>query len=129
MENFKEKFWEYAIHLEEGKAESILLDDNKRLDILTRSIKCDGETAKFIIAMEEMAELCKEISKVLRKKGDILNLLEEMADVQICLGFVQMISGITNEQLEAAIAVKLAREEERLAKLAQNKTEEKDARK
>ena len=37
----------------------------------------------LIIVMEELAELSQAVAKELRMKGDKINLLEEMADVQL----------------------------------------------
>ena len=63
----------------------------------------------IIIAMEELSELQKEISKELRGKGDKVNVLEELADVQIVIYYVKKILGISNEDIEKAISVKIDR--------------------
>lgn len=60
----------------------------------------------LIIAMEEMSELQKEISKVLRGMGDQLSLVEEMADVAICILYLQEICGISTDDLYKAMNVK-----------------------
>ena len=57
----------------------------------------------LIIDMEEMAELTQEISKLIRGKGDYFSLLEEMADVQICLYHLQNLYKISDENLNKAI--------------------------
>ena len=54
----------------------------------------------LIIVMEELAELTKEISKELRGKGDIVNLTEELADVQLGIYYVQEIVGIDDENIK-----------------------------
>ena len=59
--------------------------------------------------MEELSELQKEISKELRGKGDKVNVLEELADVQIVIYYVKKILGISNEDIEKAISVKIDR--------------------
>ena len=59
--------------------------------------------------MEELAELSKEISKELRGKGDEISILEELADVQLCIYYIQEICGISNDALCKAINVKTAR--------------------
>ena len=66
----------------------------------------------LIIVMEELSELSKEISKELRGKGDKTNILEELADVQVGLYYVQEICKINDEDLHKAINVKMKRLED-----------------
>ena len=63
----------------------------------------------LIIVMEELSELSKEISKELRGKGDKTNILEELADVQLGIYYVQEICKINNEDLHKAMNVKMKR--------------------
>lgn len=62
-----------------------------------------------IIAIQELNELSVELTNWLRGKDGKLGLLEEMADVQIVLYTMQEFLGITDEELEAAIDVKMRR--------------------
>lgn len=84
-------------------------------DILNRSIESnigDGNPRghrNLIICQEELSELAKEISKELRGKGDRVNILEELADVQISIYYIQNICHITDSELNKAIAVKMKR--------------------
>ena len=77
----------------------------------------------LVIAMEEMSELQKEISKCLRGKGNRSDLLQEMADVYICLAYVQAICAddpefaFSDKDLDDAIDVKLLRCHERIAEM------------
>ena len=80
--------------------------------IVRRDIKRLGETMCNIIAMEELSELSKEISKELRGKGDNTNILEELADVQLGIYYVQEICKINNEDLHKAMNVKMKRLED-----------------
>lgn len=66
----------------------------------------------LIIVMEELSELSKEISKELRGKGDNINILEELADVQLGIYYVQEICKINNEDLHKAMNVKMKRLED-----------------
>lgn len=66
----------------------------------------------LIIVMEELSELSKEISKELRGKGDQYNILEELADVQLSIYYVQEVCGIKNEDLCKAMNIKMKRLEE-----------------
>lgn len=60
----------------------------------------------LIIVMEELFELGQEVSKELRVKGDYYNLLQELADVQLGIYYIQEICGISDEALKAAEIVK-----------------------
>lgn len=59
--------------------------------------------------MEELAELTKEISKELRGKGDYINILEELADVQLGIYYVQETCGIETDKLHKAMKIKMSR--------------------
>ena len=66
------------------------------------------------VAIEEMAELTKEICKDFRGKGNREHIIEEMADVCIMLDQLMIIYDIkTNEMLDE-IDIKTARLEERI---------------
>lgn len=61
----------------------------------------------LIVMIEEFSEAQKELSKFLRGKGDEEGLLEEMADVQICLFKYQKLFGISDELLNKAMCIKI----------------------
>lgn len=61
------------------------------------------------ITMEEAAELSIECSKMNRGLGDRLGLLEEMADMYICLSYLSIIHDVDYEDICYAIRVKLLR--------------------
>lgn len=44
-----------------------------------------GAEKQIIVAMEECAELTKELSKLLRNKNNLMSVAEEMADVEIMI--------------------------------------------
>lgn len=93
------------------KLENAIPMDEKYIEkIIADSINSTGNDGiHLIIAMEELSELQKEISKELRGKGDKVNVLEELADVQIVIYYVKKILGISNEDIEKAISVKIDR--------------------
>ena len=62
-----------------------------------------------IIVMEELAELSQAIAKQLRDKGDNINLLEELADVQLGIYYIQEIFNIADVSLNRAMNVKMKR--------------------
>lgn len=90
------------------------LEKEKIMDIIDRSVsKTDSVTPRghrnLIIVTEELAELTQEVSKKLRGKENYYNLLEEMADVQLALYYLQNICGICDEDLQKAIRIKAER--------------------
>lgn len=94
------------------------IDKEWMLDVLNQSVDSnlsDGNPRghrNLIIVMEELSELSKEISKELRGKGDKTNILEELADVQLGIYYVQEICKINNKDLHKAMNVKMKRLED-----------------
>lgn len=78
----------------------------------------NNETAEInsVICMEELAELQQEISKQIRGKGDALGILEELADVCICLEMLKKMFQFTNDEIARAVDIKLERYERRSMK-------------
>lgn len=74
----REKFFD-------GLCSGVKFTDAERNEIVKKAVEHHGIETTGIICMEEMAELQQQISKYLRGCGDRLCLLEEMADVYICL--------------------------------------------
>lgn len=73
------------------------------IDIYTEAIKTFGALPQMVVAIEECSELQKEITKIIRKKGDLSNLAEEIADVEIVieeLKYIFTIHGKVKEQKE-----------------------------
>ena len=64
------------------------------IDIYKKAINTFGESAQMIVALEECSELQKEITKLLRGKGNLEHLAEEMADVEIMLEQLELIYGV-----------------------------------
>lgn len=54
--------------------------------------KKNGKEVISVVAIEECSELQKEITKMMRERGNKMNLLEEMADVYICLAELRSIT-------------------------------------
>lgn len=53
-----------------------------------------GDESQKIMAIEEMSELTKELSKELRGRGDIEHVADELADVEIMLAQLKIIYNI-----------------------------------
>lgn len=81
----------------------------KQQDYIEEMIDAFGKDTTLIIAMEELAELQQQLSKVYRGKSDTLNLLEEMADVCICIDLIMKVTQLEPEQLEFWINKKMQR--------------------
>ena len=69
-------------------------------------VKKNGIRFQSMIAQEECAELIQAISKCLRSKEEIpikerMNLIEEIADVMICIQQLQCMYYINDEELYA----------------------------
>ena len=98
----------------EGMCKEINLTEKDVEYIMSLSLPACNKTTKCMVIMEELAELQQAISKMNRdEKCSICQLIEEMADVTICLDFLQRIFGISDETLGQAVKVKLLREGER----------------
>lgn len=82
--------------------------------VLEKAIEKWGKEAQTIVAMEECAELIKECSKMLRGQGNIDHLIEEIADVMICIEQLEIIHDIDNGDVLTEQVFKLDRLEKRL---------------
>lgn len=88
----------------------IELSESERRRIMRNSLKRVSWQTKCTVTMEELAELQQQISKQIRGCGDRIGLLEEMADVYICLNFLKSIFNVSEEDLRKSIDIKLERE-------------------
>ncbi len=107
--------------------------DSKRFHFLMHKIdaRINNETMdrygikmQSLVAMEELAELQKAISKLVRNseekakslefKGLRHNLIEEMADVIICMDQLKEYYNINHAEIQSIIASKQARQAKRL---------------
>lgn len=70
------------------------------IDVYNKAINKFGVTAQMVVAMEECSELIKEISKIIRGKGDISNLAEEVADTEIMLEQLKLIFAIHSKVMQ-----------------------------
>ena len=80
-------------------------------------IEAFGKEAQMIVAVEELAELQKEIIKKLRqKKGNIFSLVEEMADAEIMIDQLKIMFNIGDKELVTERNYKINRTLEKLKK-------------
>lgn len=83
-----------------------------------RAIATNGSVFQSMIAMEECSELAQAISKCIRmseEKGARSHLIEEMADVLICLGQLKSIYQVTDDELNEWTESKIERLERQLS--------------
>jgi NTP pyrophosphatase (non-canonical NTP hydrolase) len=64
---------------------------------------------QMIIAIEELSELQKEISKKLRGTGSNIDLCEEIADVLICLEYIKEYYKLDINTIERFKEIKIIR--------------------
>ena len=70
-----------------------IMSDEKRKKIHTDYAKNHSQNELFAVCIEEMSELTKHLTKIMRGKESMRNnagCIEEMADVQICLNTLQL---------------------------------------
>ncbi len=74
-----------------------------------------GEKNQMVVACEELSECQKEICKILRGKGSLIHLSEEIADATIMLEQLQFIFGV-GDLVSQKMDEKVQRLDERLRK-------------
>lgn len=77
-----------------------MIDVEVPMDVLSDSIKLHGMPKKKVICAEEMSELIKEICKDLRGEIRRNDLIEEFADVYICLNMLKLMYDIKDSDIQ-----------------------------
>ena len=86
-------------------------------------IETFGKEAQMIVAVEELAELQKEITKKLRqKKRNIFCLVEEMADAEIMIDQLKVMFNIGDKELATERRYKINRTLEKVKKAKEKKS-------
>lgn len=88
----------------------IIIDSN----VVQNSIKHYGSDLQTTVCMEECSELIQAISKMKRGKGSRDNLIEEMADVMICMEILKQVYGISDNEIQNYVCQKQNRCIERM---------------
>lgn len=90
----------------------------ERCEVYASALVKWGEAAQITVAIEEMSEVIKALTKFFRKPSPIKNVLpsiiEEVADATIMLEQLRLIFGINDEVCEAMDA-KIERLKERVS--------------
>ena len=68
--------------------------------ILNQAIDFFGAESQKIMAIEEMSELIKELTKELRNRGNVENIADELADVEIMLAQLKIMYKIHDLVIE-----------------------------
>ena len=87
---------DYLLGLEAKGNEPYRMDQN----IILKSIVYYGKEIQSTVCMEECAELIQAISKAKRGKLDADNMIEEIADVLICIEILKQIYDIPDYSIE-----------------------------
>ena len=66
------------------------MNNIEKLKVLKAIIKQNGIKYQSMIAIEECSELIKELTKFMRGNKNRMKLLEEIADVEICLSELKL---------------------------------------
>lgn len=97
------------------KEERLLCDMTADEQMIRRIVRHYGNDDQLVQAMEEASELITAISHYRRRRrGSRRELLEEMADMQIMLRQLQIITGADSEELEEIEYQKLCRQVQRM---------------
>lgn len=87
---------------------------NDEIEIMRSAIKKNGKTMQTVVAIEELSELQKELTKHIRGKGNRDNLIEEVADVLVMITQIQLMYYIPDDEVEKVMRFKLNRLKERM---------------
>lgn len=91
--------------------------NREQLKVLDNSLMQNGVNQQLMVCMEEPAELIQAISKVERYPDEvdrIENVVEEIADVSICIEYLKMIYNINQSEVDEMISQKINRIKERM---------------
>ena len=88
----------------------IIIDSN----VVKKSIEHYGADLQTVVCMEECAELIQAVSKMKRGKDNRNNLIEEVADVMICIEILKQVYGISDNEIQNYVCQKQNRSIERM---------------
>ena len=88
----------------------IIIDSN----VVKKSIEHYGANLQTVVCMEECAELIQAVSKMKRGKDNRDNLIEEIADVMICIEILKQVYGISDNEIQNYVCQKQNRSIERM---------------
>lgn len=81
--------------------------DNSKIAIEHgKDFKYEDGIINIIIVIEELSELQKALTKRIRHKGSVEDIIEEMADVYLAMNYIMLIYNISKDDLIRAVKVK-----------------------
>ena len=83
-------------------------------EVLYKELLSLNPIAQMIVAIEELSELQKELTKALRNKIDRVAILEEYVDVMIILEQIKILYKLNDKDINLMKKIKLDRLQERL---------------
>ena len=92
------------------------MEKEQECKIYSDAIELFGKLSQKIMVIEEMSELTKELCKELRDRGNVEDIADELADVEITLAQIKMIYDI-DKAVEAHKDFKLRRFASRMEEL------------
>lgn len=115
-EEWKNKYLKEAWACDSGAKALAGLITGIKIDkgIIAESILRYGKNNQSTVCMEECAELIQAISKAKRGRINRDNMIEEIADVLICIEMLKQMYMISDEKINKWIEKKQAREAERI---------------
>jgi NTP pyrophosphatase (non-canonical NTP hydrolase) len=87
---------------------------SEEIEIMRAAIRKNGKAMQTVVAIEEMSELQKELTKYIRGKGNRENLIEEVADVLVMITQIQLMYALPDDEVERIMRLKLNRLKERM---------------
>jgi NTP pyrophosphatase (non-canonical NTP hydrolase) len=70
------------------------MEKQQEQEVYKEAIELFGITSQKVMVIEEMSELIKELCKELRDRGNVENIADELADVEITLAQIKHIYNI-----------------------------------
>ena len=115
-EEWKNKYLKEAWACDSGAKALAGLITGIKIDkgIIAESILRYGKNNQSTVCMKECAELIQAISKAKRGRINRDNMIEEIADVLICIEMLKQMYMISDEKINKWIKKKQAREAERI---------------
>ena len=115
-EVFKEKFREEMFNpsYNDKKIREIIDKFVRYTDANNGNISTIYNADNLIIVQEELFELGKEISKIISGNINYIGLIENMADNYLGIMYLQRLFHISNEELQAAMMVKMNKLEDEI---------------
>lgn len=87
---------------------------DEEIEIMRSAIRKNGKAMQTVVAIEEMSELQKELTKYIRGQGSREHLIEEVADVLIMITQIQIMYALSDEEIKEVVDFKLNRLKERI---------------